>query len=100
MDPYTIPLLELGLKGMIGKGYRSAAVRKGLIEHRAVYFAAIGGAGVLAGQCMKSAKPIAYEELGPEALWRVEAEDFPAFVVYDAYGGDLYEEGTSKYRVC
>jgi fumarate hydratase subunit beta len=49
---------------------------------------------------MKSAKPIAYEELGPEALWRVEAEDFPAFVVYDAYGGDLYEEGTSKYRVC
>lgn len=100
MDPYTIPLLELGLKGMIGKGYRSAVVRKGLIEHRAVYFAAIGGAGVLAGQCMKSAKPIAYEELGPEALWRVEAEDFPAFVVYDAYGGDLYEERTSKYRVC
>jgi fumarate hydratase subunit beta len=98
MDPYTMPLLEQGLRGMIGKGYRSAAVREGLVKHRALYFAAIGGAGVLAGQCMKSAEPIAYAELGPEALWRVEVEDFPAFVVYDIHGGDLYEEGTCKYR--
>ena len=98
MDPYTPRLLAEGLKGTIGKGARSEAVREALREFGAVYFAATGGAGALIAKRIKQAEVIAYEELGPEAVWRLEVEDFPAIVINDIYGGDAYEEGKAKYR--
>ncbi len=98
MDPYTPRLLAEGLKGTIGKGTRSEAVRKALQELKAVYFAATGGAGALLAKRIKRAKVIAYEELGPEAVWRLEVQDFPAIVINDIYGGNAYEEGKAKYR--
>ena len=98
MDPYAPVLMERGLKGMIGKGARSKAVRDAMIKHRAVYFAAVGGAGALASKRIKSAEIIAYEDLGPEALRKLYVEDLPLFVVNDVYGGDLYEEGVARYR--
>jgi fumarate hydratase subunit beta len=99
MDPYTPRLLELGLKGMIGKGNRSPEVREALKRYKAVYFAAIGGAAALIARCIKKCELIAYEDLGPEALRRLEVEDFPVIVVNDIYGGDAYEEGKAKYRM-
>jgi fumarate hydratase subunit beta len=98
MDPYTERMLQEGLKGMIGKGSRSAEVRRALQEYKAVYFAATGGAAALIAQRIKKAEVIAYEELGAEALRRLEVEDFPVTVVNDVYGVDLYEEGKAKYR--
>ena len=98
IESLTIPLLEQGLKGMIGKGARSNAVRDAMIKHRAVYFAAVGGAGALAAKRIKSAEIVAYEDLGPEALRKLYVEDLPLFVVNDVYGGDLYEEGVARYR--
>jgi len=98
MDPYTPTLLAQGLKGMIGKGYRSKAVREALRHHRAVYLAATGGAGALLARCIKRAEIVAYPDLGPEALFRFEVEAFPAIVVNDAHGGDLYAEGQQVYR--
>jgi fumarate hydratase subunit beta len=98
MDPYTERMLQEGLKGMIGKGSRSAEVRRALQEYKAVYFAATGGAAALIAQRVKKAEVIAYEELGAEALRRLEVEDFPVTVVNDVYGVDLYEEGKAKYR--
>lgn len=98
MDSYTPPLLALGLKGMIGKGSRSAAVKEAMREHRAVYLAAVGGAGALLARCIKGAQVVAYGDLGPEAVYRLEVEDFPAMVVNDIYGGDLYREGKERYR--
>ena len=98
MDPYAPVLMERGLKGMIGKGARSKAVRDAMVRHRAVYFAAVGGAGALAAKRIKSAEIVAYEDLGPEAVRKLYVEDFPLFVVNDVYGGDLYEEGVARYR--
>jgi fumarate hydratase subunit beta len=98
MDKYTPPLLELGLKGMIGKGPRGQAVRDAVRKYRAIYFAAIGGAGALISQSIREAEVIAYPELGTEAVMRLEVQDFPAVVVNDVQGGDLYQMGVEKYR--
>ncbi len=98
MDPYTPALLEAGLKGMIGKGNRSAEVRQALARRRAVYFASVGGAAALIAQTVRAAEVIAYPELGPEALQRLEVEEFPAIVIDDIYGADAYEMGKATYR--
>jgi fumarate hydratase subunit beta len=98
MDPYTPRLIAEGLKGIIGKGVRSAEVREVLKKHKAVYFAAIGGAGALLSKTIIKSEVIAYADLGPEAILRIEVKDFPATVVNDIYGGDLYVEGKKKYK--
>jgi len=98
MDAYSPRLMAEGLKGMIGKGFRSQAVKDAIKKHKAVYLAAIGGAGVLIAKSIKKSEVVAYEDLGAEAVLRLEVEDFPATVINDIYGGDLYEEGTAKYR--
>jgi len=98
MDPYTPKMLEAGLKGMIGKGNRSMPVREAMQKHRAVYLGAIGGAGALIAKSIKSATVIAYDDLGAEALRRLEVEDFPAIVVNDIYGGDAYEDGLKQFN--
>jgi fumarate hydratase subunit beta len=98
MDRYTPYLLELGLKGMIGKGPRGEGVKDAIKKHKAVYFAAIGGAGALISKAIRKADVIAYPELGTEAVMRLEVEDFPAVVANDIYGGDLYQTGVEKYR--
>jgi fumarate hydratase subunit beta len=98
MDAYTPRMLQAGLKGMIGKGARSAAVVESMLEHRAVYFAAIGGAGALLARAIRQADVIAYEELGAESVRRLVVEDFPAVVVNDVHGGDIYKQGFSAYR--
>lgn len=98
MDAYTPLLLENGLKGMIGKGFRSKEVKESLVKEKGVYFAAIGGAGALLAKAIKGSRVIAYEELGPEAIRELIVEDFPAIVINDIYGGDLYEEGVNKYK--
>jgi len=99
MDPYAPRMLEQGLKGMIGKGNRGPEVREALKKHKAVYFAAIGGAAALIADSIKEAEVIAYEDLGAEALRKLRVEDFPAIVVNDMHGGDAYEQGKAKYRV-
>jgi len=99
MDAYAPELIKLGLKGMIGKGGRNQAVKDAMVKHKAVYFAAIGGAGALIAKSIKKAEVIAYEELGPEAIRRMEVEDFIAVVVNDVRGNDLYEEGVKRYAV-
>ena len=98
MDAYTPLLLENGLKGMIGKGKRDAAVRAGLVNHTAVYFVAVGGAAALIAAHIKQAEPVAYQDLGTEAIYRLVVEDFPAVVGNDAHGADLYEQGKLAYR--
>ena len=98
MDSFSPRLMEAGLKGMIGKGNRSQAVRDAMVKYKAVYFAAIGGAGALIAKGIKKSEVIAYEELGAEAIRRLEVEDFPVTVINDIYGKDLYEEGKSRYR--
>ena len=98
MDKYTPILLELGLKGMIGKGPRSREVKDAIKKHKAVYFAAIGGAGALISKAIKKAEVVAYPELGPEAVMRLEVEDFPAIVVNDVHGNDLYQIGVERYQ--
>lgn len=98
MDSYMEPLLKAGLKATIGKGYRSWAVVELLKNYKAVYFIATGGAGALISKKIKSAKIIAYEDLGPEAVMELEVEDFPVIVANDIYGGDIFEEGVKKYR--
>jgi fumarate hydratase subunit beta len=98
MDPYTPKMLEAGLKGMIGKGNRSLPVREAMQKHKAVYFGATGGAGALIAKSIKSATVIAYDDLGAEALRRLEVEDFPAIVVNDIYGGDAYEDGLKRFN--
>lgn len=97
MDAYAPELIARGLKGMIGKGKRNDAVRDAMKQHKAVYFAAIGGAGALMAQSILSAEVIAYPELGPEAIRRLEVENFPVIVANDTHGGDLYEEGARAY---
>lgn len=91
MDKYTPMLLELGLKGMIGKGRRSADVIESIIQNKAIYFAAVGGAGALLSKKIKASKVIAYEDLGTEAIRELYVEDFPVIVVVDAEGNNLYE---------
>ncbi len=98
MDKYTPTLLELGLKGMIGKGPRGQEVKDAIRKHKAVYFAAIGGAGALISRAIRKAEVIAYPELGTEAVMRLEVEDFPAVVVNDVHGSDLYQIGVEQYR--
>ena len=99
MDMYTPKLLELGLRGMIGKGIRSKAVIASIISNKAVYFGATGGAGALISRCIVSQEIIAYPELGPEALRKLTVEDFPAIVVIDSQGRNLYEEGKEKFKI-
>jgi len=99
MDSYSPRLIAAGLKGMIGKGARSQAVKDAIKKYKAVYLGAIGGAGALISTSIKKAEVIAYEDLGAEALRRLEVENFPATVINDIYGNDLYEEGKAKYRV-
>ena len=99
MDSYSPRLMAEGLKGMIGKGMRSQAVKDAIKKYKAVYFAAIGGAGALISKSIKKSEVIAYEELGAEAVRRLDVEDFPVTVINDIYGGDLYQEGKAKYQV-
>jgi fumarate hydratase subunit beta len=98
MDSYSPRLMAEGLRGMVGKGMRTPAVKEAMKKYRAVYFAAIGGAGALISKAIKKSDVIAYEELGAEALLRIEVADFPVIVINDIYGGDLYDEGKAKYK--
>ncbi len=98
MDAYSPRLLDLGLKGMIGKGSRSEAVKEALKRNKAVYFGATGGAGALLAQRIVASRVVAYEDLGPEAIRELEVVDFPVVVINDMYGGDLYLEGRKKYE--
>lgn len=97
MDKYAPKLLELGLKGMIGKGKRSREVKEAIVKNGAVYFAAVGGAGALLSRSIVSSQVIAYEDLGTEAIRRLEVKDFPVIVVMDAEGNDLYETAVRDY---
>jgi len=98
MDAYAPRLIEAGLKGMIGKGSRSGEVVNAMIKHKAVYFAAVGGAAALIAKKIKSKALVAYEDLGPEAIFRLEVEDFPVLVANDVNGEDLYKKGVESYR--
>ncbi len=98
MDAYSPLLMEHGLRGMIGKGNRTRPVLDAIKQYGAVYFAAVGGAAALIAKTIKQAKVIAYEDLGPEAVRELMVEEFPAIVINDVYGGDLYEQGVAKYR--
>lgn len=99
MDSYAPTLLDHGLKGMIGKGKRDAGVKQSIISNKSVYFAAVGGAAALIAKTIKSAEIIAYEDLGAEAIRKIYVEDFPATVINDIYGGDLYNEGQKLYEI-
>ncbi len=99
MDAYTPGMLAAGLKAMIGKGLRSQAVKDAIKEHKAVYLASTGGAAALIAKAIVKSEIVAYEELGPEAILRLEVKDFPAVVINDCQGGDLYQEGKSKYTM-
>ena len=97
MDKYAPKLLNLGLMGMIGKGKRTEEVREAIIRNQAVYFAAVGGAGALLSKCIKKSEVVAYDELGTEAIRRLEVENFPVIVVIDKDGNNLYETSILKY---
>ena len=97
MDAYSPTLLKLGLRGMIGKGARNEAVIEAMKENCAVYFGAVGGCGAYLAGCVKKAEVIAYPDLGPEAIHRLEVEDFPVTVVIDSLGNNLYETGPGAY---
>ncbi|MCI8681341.1 MAG: Fe-S-containing hydro-lyase [Oscillospiraceae bacterium] len=97
MDAYSPLLISLGETGMIGKGKRGPEVIAAMKEHGAVYFGAIGGCGALLSQCVKKAEIVAYEDLGAEAVRRLEVEDFPVIVVIDSQGNNLYETGRQAY---
>jgi fumarate hydratase subunit beta len=99
MDAYSPRLMAEGLKGMIGKGMRSKEVKEAMKKHKAVYLGAIGGAGALFAGCIRKVEVVAYDDLGPEALRRIEVRDFPVTVINDIYGGDIYEEGRARFRV-
>lgn len=98
MDKYAPKLLDLGLKGMIGKGKRSQAVRDAIVRNGGVYFAAIGGAGAILSKCIKKSEVIAYDDLGTEAIRKLYVEDFPVIVVIDSEGNNLYETAIEKYK--
>ncbi len=97
MDPFTPKLLALGLKGTIGKGGRSQPVKDALRQHTAVYFGAIGGAGAVLSRFVRKLEIVAYEDLGTEAIRRLEVEGFPAIVINDCHGGDLYQDGMKAF---
>lgn len=97
MDAYSPILIEKGLTGMIGKGKRGPEVVEAMKKHGAVYFGAIGGCGALLSKCIKKAEVVAYDDLGAEAIRRLEVEDFPAIVVIDTLGNNLYETGRAEY---
>ena len=97
MDKYAPALLDMGLKGMIGKGKRSQGVKDAVVRNGAVYFAAVGGAGALLSRSIISSEVIAYEDLGTEAIRRLEVKDFPVIVVLDTEGNDLYETAVQEY---
>lgn len=99
MDKYAPRLLDLGLRGMIGKGYRNQDVKDSIVQNKAVYFASVGGSGALLAKSIKHQEIVAYEDLGPEAIRKLTVENFPAVVINDMYGGDLYLEGAVKYRI-
>jgi len=98
MDAYAPLLIQHGLRGMIGKGARSEAVKKAMMDHGAVYFAGVGGAGALISRCIKQAEVVAWEELGAEAVRRLVVEDMPLIVATDCLGNDLYITGRAKYQ--
>jgi fumarate hydratase subunit beta len=98
MDAYSPSLIEKGLKGMIGKGMRSDEVKEAMKKYKAIYFAATGGAGALLAKHVKKAEIVAYEDLGPEAIRRLEVEGLPVIVISDVRGNDLYIEGERRYR--
>ena len=98
LDPYTERVLEFGVKGIIGKGGRGPAIREAIKQHHAVYCIAVGGTGALLNRHIKSATVVAFEDLGTEAIRRLEVEGFPAIVVNDCRGADLLEEGKRQYR--
>jgi fumarate hydratase subunit beta len=98
MDAYAPTLMAQGLKAMIGKGKRREEVKAAMTRHKAVYLAAIGGAGALMARAIKEAEVIAYSELGPEAVRRLVVEDMPLFVVNDVHCGDLYQQGRQAYQ--
>lgn len=98
MDKYTPVLLDLGLRGMIGKGKRTEAVKEAIIRNRAVYFAAVGGAGALLSKAIVSSEVIAYDDLGTEAVRKLEVKDFPVIVVIDPEGNNLYETAIEEYK--
>ena len=97
MDKYAPRLLDLGVKAMIGKGKRSREVIDAIIRNKAVYFAAVGGAGALLSKCIKKSEIVCYEDLGAEAVRKIEVEDFPAIVVIDKDGNNLYETAIKNY---
>ena len=97
MDKFTPSLLRLGLKGTIGKGYRGQAVKDALVKEKGIYFGAIGGAGAVLSRFVKKLEVVAYEDLGTEAIRRLEVEGFPAIVINDCHGGDLYQDGQKAY---
>ncbi len=97
MDKYAPSLLDLGLKGMIGKGKRSQAVKDAIVRNGAVYFAAVGGAGALLSRSIAASEVIAYDDLGTEAIRRLEVKDFPVIVVMDSEGNNLYETAIREY---
>ncbi len=97
MDAYSPKLMEIGLKGMIGKGLRKKEVIEAMKKYKAVYLAATGGAAALIAKAVKKAEIVAYEDLGPEAINRLEVVDFPAIVVNDTKGNDLYQQGMAQY---
>ena len=97
MDKYAPDLLDLGLKGMIGKGRRSKEVIDAIVRNQAVYFAAVGGAGAILSKCIKESKVIAYDDLGTEAIRELKVENFPAIVVIDSQGNNLYETAIREY---
>jgi fumarate hydratase subunit beta len=99
MDAYSPILIERGLKGMIGKGSRSREVVDAMGKYKAVYFAAVGGAAALISRRIVSSEVLAYEDLGPEAIRRLEVKDFPVIVVNDTQGNDLYEQGVKEYAI-
>lgn len=99
MDKYAPSLLDLGLKGMIGKGRRSPEVKDAIVRNGAVYFAAVGGAGALLSRSITASEVIAYDDLGTEAIRKLTVRDFPVIVVIDSEGNDLYETATQQYCV-
>ena len=98
MDRYTPVLLDLGMSGMIGKGKRTEEVRQAMMRNGAVYFAAVGGAGAILSRAIIKSEVIAYDDLGTEAIRRLEVKDFPVIVVMDSRGNNLYETAIEKYR--
>ena len=98
MDVYTPRLIAAGIKAMIGKGNRSPVVKEAIKKYKAVYLAAIGGAGALIAKSIKQVEVIAYEDLGTEAILRLKVENFPAIVANDIYGEDLFEQGKARYQ--